>query len=110
MLKLMASIRPTPILKAPIFVPPDAAVKADLVRLIAATRRSLAAAHGAPGACAAIKPAKSAARTTLRAFTPASRPQAEAGSLETTTVHLRDFANQLTPHNPTSVKALDDVA
>jgi vitamin B12/bleomycin/antimicrobial peptide transport system ATP-binding/permease protein len=29
---------------------------------------------------------------------------------ETTTVHLRDFANQLTPHNPTLVKVLDDVA
>ena len=59
-----------------LFVPPDMAVKAGLVWLIAVTRRSLAAAHGAPGACAAIKPAKSAARTTLRAFTPASRPRA----------------------------------
>ena len=76
MLKLMALYRPTPILKAPIFVPPDTAVEAGLVRIIAVTRRSLAAAHDAPGACAAIKPAKSAARTTLRAFTPASRPRA----------------------------------
>ena len=77
MLKLMALYRPTPILKAPILVvPPDTAVKAGLVRLIAATRRSLAAAYGAPGAYAAIKPAKSAARTTLRAFTPASHPRA----------------------------------
>jgi putative ATP-binding cassette transporter len=29
---------------------------------------------------------------------------------ETTTVHLRDFANRPRPHNPTSVKVLDDVA
>ena len=29
---------------------------------------------------------------------------------ETTTVHLRDFANCPRPHNPTSVKVLDDVA
>ena len=29
---------------------------------------------------------------------------------ETTTVQLRDLANHLTPHNPTSVKVLDDVA
>ena len=29
---------------------------------------------------------------------------------ETATVHLRDFANRPTPHNPTSVKVLDDVA
>jgi vitamin B12/bleomycin/antimicrobial peptide transport system ATP-binding/permease protein len=28
----------------------------------------------------------------------------------TTTIQLRDFANHLTPHNPTSVKVLDDVA
>jgi vitamin B12/bleomycin/antimicrobial peptide transport system ATP-binding/permease protein len=28
----------------------------------------------------------------------------------TTTIELRDFANHLTPHNPTSVKVLDDVA
>ena len=73
----MALYRPTPILKAPIFVvPPDTAVKAGLVRLIAATRPSLAVAYSAPGAWVAIKTAKSAARTTLRAFTPASRPRA----------------------------------
>ena len=29
---------------------------------------------------------------------------------ETTTVHLRDFVNRPRPHNPTSVKVLDDVA
>ena len=29
---------------------------------------------------------------------------------ETATVHLRDFANRPRPHNPTSVKVLDDVA
>jgi vitamin B12/bleomycin/antimicrobial peptide transport system ATP-binding/permease protein len=28
----------------------------------------------------------------------------------TTTIQLRDCANHLTPHNPTSVKVLDDVA
>ena len=28
----------------------------------------------------------------------------------TTTIQLRDFANHLTPYNPTSAKVLDDVA
>jgi ABC-type uncharacterized transport system fused permease/ATPase subunit len=29
---------------------------------------------------------------------------------ETATVHLRDFVDRRTPHNPTLVKVLDDVA